>query len=84
MIKRQKLKARILAANKAYSFLQIIFLHKQIHSKSKIILYKTLIKPVLRYGSVIWNLTQMTQQMLCTFQRKILRRIYGPVQDKGR
>ena len=22
--------------------------------------------------------------MLCTFQRKILRRIYGPIQDKGR
>ena len=26
----------------------------------------------------------MTQQMLCIFQRKILRRIYGPIQDKGR
>jgi len=26
----------------------------------------------------------MTEQMLCTFERKILRRIYGPIQNKGR
>jgi len=26
----------------------------------------------------------MTEQMLCTFERKILRIIYGPIQDKGR
>jgi hypothetical protein len=25
----------------------------------------------------------MTEQMLCTFERTIVRRIYGPVQDKG-
>jgi hypothetical protein len=26
----------------------------------------------------------MTEQMLCTFERKTSRRIYGPIQDKGR
>jgi hypothetical protein len=38
----------------------------------------------LCYGSVIWTLTQMTEQMLCTLEREMLRRIYGPMQDKGR
>jgi len=33
-------------------------------------------KPVLSYGSVNRTVTQLTQ-------REILRRIYGPTQDKG-
>jgi len=32
-------------------------------------------KPLLCYGSVTWTLTQMAEQMLCTFERDISRRI---------
>ena len=42
-------------------------------------LYITVI--LLSYGSVTWILTQTTEQMLNTFERKILRRIYGPIQE---
>jgi hypothetical protein len=38
----------------------------------------------LCYGIVTWTLTQTTEQTLNTFERKVLRRIYGPTQDKGR
>ena len=31
-----------------------------------------------------WALTQTAEQMLNTFERKILRRIYGPTQEGGR
>jgi hypothetical protein len=41
------------------------------------------IKPILCYGSVTWTLTQAAEQMLNTFERKILRRIYGPIQEGG-
>ena len=34
-------------------------------------------------GSVTWTLTQAAEQMLSTFERKILRRIYGPTQEGG-
>jgi hypothetical protein len=51
---------------------------------NKIRLYKTLIKPILSYRSVTCTLTQTTEQMLNTFERKILRRIYGPIQERGR
>ena len=45
------------------------------HRNNKITLYKTVIKPIKYYGSVTWTLTQKTEQMLCTFERKILRGI---------
>ena len=76
-------RVRILAANKAYSSLQTIIWSKHIHWNNKIKLYKTLIKPILCYGSVTWTLTQAAEQMLSMSERKILRRIYGPIQDGG-
>ena len=42
-----------------------------------------LLKPVVCYECVTWTLPRMKEQILCTFERKILRRIYGPIQDKG-
>ena len=74
----EEIRARILAANKAYSSLQTTFGSKQMHPNNKIRLYKTLINPILCCGSVTWTLIQTAEQMLNTFQRKILRRIYGP------
>ena len=79
----EEIKGRILAANKACSSLQTIFRSKQIHRSNKIRLYKTSIKLVLYYGIVTGTLSRMTEQMLCTFERKILRSIYGSIQDKG-
>jgi hypothetical protein len=46
-------------------------------------LYKISIKPILGCGSVTWTLTQTSEQMLNTFERKILRRIYGRTQERG-
>jgi len=78
----EEIRARILAANKAYSSLQTIFRSKQIHRNNKIRLDRTLIKPILCYGNVTWTLTQTSEQMINTFERKILRRIYGPTHDR--
>ena len=44
----EEIRARILAADKAYSSLQTILRAKQIHRNNKIRLYKTLIKPIQR------------------------------------
>jgi hypothetical protein len=56
---------------------------KDIHKKIKVTLYKTLIRIVLTYGSEIWTLSKNSENALSTYERKILRRIYGPVQDNG-
>ena len=43
----------------------------------KIILYKTLTRPVVSCGAEVWTLTEEEEQAVLIFERKILRRIYG-------
>jgi hypothetical protein len=43
--------------------------------QTKLTIYKTLIRPVLLYGSELWLLTK---RKLLVFEGKVLRTIYGP------
>jgi hypothetical protein len=48
-------------------------------------LYKVVVRPVTTYASEIWTLTKAKaeERALGLFERKILRSIFGAVQDKG-
>jgi hypothetical protein len=46
-------------------------------------IYKTLIRPVVTYGAETWTLTAAEKDTLRRSKRKVLRKIYGPVVDKG-
>ena len=60
----EETKARILAANTAFSSLQTVFRFKQIHRNYKTRLYKTLVKPVLlRKGNLDPNTNGRTNIM---------------------
>ena len=48
--------------------------------KLKLILYKTLIIPVLLYGAEAWTLLSTDAAALRVFERKVLRKIFDPVQ----
>jgi hypothetical protein len=52
-------------------------------SRSKLQIYKTLIRPTVTYGAETWTLTDMEENALRRFERKVLRKIYGPVMDNG-
>jgi hypothetical protein len=68
---------RIALANRSYFGLVNILEAKNINRKYKVIIYKTLIKPVLMYGAEIWVLSKADELRLGVFERKILRKIYG-------
>jgi hypothetical protein len=72
-----------MAANRSYFGLKKHLKSKLLSRTTKIHLYKTLIRPVIMYRSECWTLSQLDQYMVDGFERKVLRKICGPVQDKG-
>ena len=50
--------------------------------ETKVRINKTLARPGLMYGCQTWTLTQAADLLLYTFERKILRKRCGPVQEK--
>jgi len=74
-----KINNRIALANRSYFGLVNILKAKNINRKYKVVIYKTLIKPVLMFGAETWVLSKADKLRLGVFERKILRRIYGPI-----
>jgi len=70
---------RITLANRSYFGLVNILKAQNINRKYKVIIYKTLIKPVLMYGAETWVLSKVDELRLAVFERKIIRKIYGPI-----
>jgi hypothetical protein len=71
---------RILLANRAYCGLRNLFTSRYVFWKTKCLLYKTLILPVALYASETWPLTEKNEIALNKSERKIIRKIYGPIQ----
>ena len=61
---------RITLANRSYFGLVNILKAKNINRKYKVIIYMTLIKPVLMYGAETWVLSKSHDLRLGVFERK--------------
>ena len=72
---------RITLANRSYFGLVNILKAKNIKRKYKVIINKTLLKSVLMYGAETWVQSKPDELRLEFFERKILRRIYGPIYE---
>ncbi|KAI5731765.1 hypothetical protein M8J77_015617 [Diaphorina citri] len=77
----QEHQARTAAANRAYFSIQNILKKRSLSTNFKIRLYQCYIVPVLLYGSEALTFRKADEEKLLIFERKILRRIFGPVRD---
>jgi hypothetical protein len=48
----------------------------------KIKIYKTIILPVVLYGSETWPLTLREEHRLRVFENRVIRKIFGPKRDE--
>jgi len=55
---------------------------RALNTSSKLKIYKNLIRPVVTYGCEAWTLINRDEQHLRIFERRILRKIFGPVQNE--
>jgi len=67
----------ILAGNRTYFAAISLFRSILLSRATKIILYKTLIRPEVTCGAEAWTLTKKEAQAVLIFERKIFRRIFG-------
>jgi hypothetical protein len=51
--------------------------------QTKFTIHKTLIRPILLYGSETWVLTKREENQLLVFERKVHRTIFGPKTKNG-
>jgi hypothetical protein len=78
-----EIKNKIAVGNKCYHALGAILKRRSISQTIKIHLYKTIIRPAVIYRAETWTLTSKRKKMLMTWERKILRKIYGPTKENG-
>jgi len=79
----KEIERRSLAGNRTYFAAISLFRSRLLSRASKIILYKTLIRPVVSYGAETWTLTKKEEQAQLIFERTIFRRIYGSKYENG-
>lgn len=78
----EEVKRRILAGNRTYYALRSLVRSNLLTRTTKKHIYKTLIRPVVTYGSEAWTLNKAAAERIDRFERKVLRRMYGGIREE--
>jgi len=61
---------------------QLLFKSRLVSKKSKLKLYWSIIRPKVTYGCEVWVLKGTVKNNLMVFERKVLRKIFGPRKER--
>jgi hypothetical protein len=73
---------RMILGNKAFYANQALFKSKLLSKKAKLKIYWTQVRPVITYACETWVLKEAIKQKLLVFERKVLKRIFGPTKER--
>jgi hypothetical protein len=79
---QEEIRLRIQAGNRSLFANKKLLKNKDLNAASKLQIYKTIVRPIVTYGCKTWTMTATEQNHLLVFERRVLRKIYGPKQDK--
>lgn len=74
---------RLKDGNRSYGALLPLMKSKDLSKNEKKKIYRTIIRPIVTYASETWTLLKNDVRRLAVWERKILRRIYGPKIENG-
>ena len=77
----EAIRQRIAKGNKAFYATKMLFKSKLVSRKSKLKFYWSVIRPIVVYGFETWVLKESIIQRLSVFERKMLRKIFGPTKE---
>jgi hypothetical protein len=75
----EEINKRILTGSKAYYANSQLLKSALLSRSTKIKFYRTLIRPVVTYAAETWTLNICDENPLRMLERKVIRKIYGPV-----
>ncbi|KAJ0179056.1 hypothetical protein K1T71_005831 [Dendrolimus kikuchii] len=76
--REEEIHIRVQNALRCSAALHKVLVSRLLSRKTKIRVYKTVIRPILMYGCEAWTLTLKEENQLLVTERKVLRKILGP------
>jgi hypothetical protein len=78
----EEINSRLNLGNACYHSVQSLLSYGLLSRNLKVKIYKTIIQPVVLYGSETWSLTLREDHRLRVFENRVLRGIFGPKRDE--
>jgi hypothetical protein len=78
----EEIKSRLKSVNACYHSVQNILSSSLLSKNVKIMIYRTIILPVVLYGCESWSPRLREESRLKIFNNRVLRRIFGPKRDE--
>jgi hypothetical protein len=78
----KEIKSRLNSGNACYHSVHSLLSSRLLSGNLKVKIYKTVILPVAFYGCETWSVTLREKHRLRVFEKRVLRRIFGPKSDE--
>jgi hypothetical protein len=78
----EEIKSRLKSGNACYHSVQSLLSSRLLSRNLKVKIHRTIILPVVLYGYETWSLTLREEYILRVFEKRVLRKIFGPKRDE--